>query len=75
MKIVAVNTIVAVVKKDQVTVLPGQTVDLPTAEAAELIKRGAAKRAGADPDAVPEAEAGTETGSGPGSDPKPNLLG
>lgn len=71
MKIVAVNTIVAVVKKDQVTVLPGQTVDLPTAEAAELIKRGAAKRAGADPDAMPEAEAGTGTGS----EPKPDLLG
>ncbi|CAO3440116.1 hypothetical protein [Azospirillum endophyticum] len=79
MKIVAVNTVVAVVKKDQVTVLPGQTVDLPTAEAAELIKRGAAKRAGADPDAVPEAEAGPvaggENSTGAGSDPKPDLLG
>lgn len=79
MKIVAVNTIVAVVKKDQVTVLPGETVDLPTAEAAELIKRGAAKRAGADPDAVPEAEAGSAAGAGTaagaGSEPKPDLLG
>ncbi|MCM8738291.1 hypothetical protein M5E06_29625 [Azospirillum sp. A1-3] len=91
MKIVAVNTIVAMVKKDQVTVLPGQTVTLPDAEAAELIRRGVAKRAGADPDAVPEAEAGpgiakrtsadpdadagTETGTGVGSDPKPDLLG
>ncbi|MBP2297957.1 hypothetical protein [Azospirillum picis] len=71
MKIVAVNTIVAVVKKEQVTVLPGKTVELPDAEAAALVKRGAAKRVVPDPDAVPESEVGAEAGP----DPKADLLG